>query len=29
MYGRRGFKRYGEFTDEKDGLAYFRMRKTF
>jgi ribosomal protein S18 acetylase RimI-like enzyme len=29
MYGRRGFARYGEFLDEKDGLAYFRMRKMF
>ena len=27
MYERRGFRRYGEFVDEKDGLAYFRMAR--
>jgi ribosomal protein S18 acetylase RimI-like enzyme len=25
MYARRGFSRYGEFVDERDGLAYYRM----
>ena len=28
LYTRRGFCRYGEFVDEKDGLAYYRMKKT-
>ena len=28
MYARRGFKRYREYVDEKDGVAYYRMRRT-
>ena len=28
LYEGRGFRRYGEFVDQKDGLAYDRMRKT-
>jgi ribosomal protein S18 acetylase RimI-like enzyme len=29
MYERRGFKRHGEFVNEKDGLAYYKMTLVF